>query len=276
MKICIKAGGSHFLWHDFVGKLSVLKRYPETDREIYQSNERNLGSNLIRIMTNMWLRHVTYSLSHTVPTYIHTQAWNLDLFLGAKFLWWTWHDTDAPIRHRILGVPVGSSAWVITFTGTFQLLIRLFILKNPKSITKGIIINVALTTLIMMVQMAFFQLISGDEQGLPSQKTLIAVISGYTLAVIVGFATKGQQRPSSNPFVSYPSFDNLPRLGLTLYFAFLALNMAFANPEAHLSTGVHQTIGPCDVMERDLAGQLRQVYLCPDTHTQDWTFDTTG
>ena len=34
---------------------------------------------------------------------------------GIKYLWWTWHDTDAPIAHRLLGVPVGSTVWVITF-----------------------------------------------------------------------------------------------------------------------------------------------------------------
>ena len=28
---------------------------------------------------------------------------------GAKFLWWTWHDTDAPVRHRLLGVPIGNT-----------------------------------------------------------------------------------------------------------------------------------------------------------------------
>ena len=36
---------------------------------------------------------------------------------GAKFLWWTWHDTDAPIREKLLGAPIGSSSWVITFSG---------------------------------------------------------------------------------------------------------------------------------------------------------------
>ena len=29
-------------------------------------------------------------------------------------------------------------------------------------------------------------------------------------------------------------------------------------------------MGPCDVKGIDLAGQERQVYLCQDTHTQDW------
>ena len=41
---------------------------------------------------------------------------------GVKFLWWTWHDTDAPVRERILGVPVGATVWVITFTASFQVI----------------------------------------------------------------------------------------------------------------------------------------------------------
>jgi hypothetical protein len=29
--------------------------------------------------------------------------------VGAKFLWWSWHDTDAAIRERLFGAPLGSS-----------------------------------------------------------------------------------------------------------------------------------------------------------------------
>ena len=45
--------------------------------------------------------------------------------------------------------------------------------------------------------------------------------------------------------------------------------------QVHVSTGVHQTVGPCDQKALDLAGQERQVYLCPETHTEDFTFDCT-
>src|SRR3954471_3590963 len=38
--------------------------------------------------------------------------------VGAKFLWWTWHDTDKPISNRLLGVPIGSTVWVIIFVST--------------------------------------------------------------------------------------------------------------------------------------------------------------
>ena len=45
---------------------------------------------------------------------------------GAKFLWWTWHDTDAPIRDRLFGAPIGSSTWVkmikfLLFSGLFSM-----------------------------------------------------------------------------------------------------------------------------------------------------------
>src|SRR3989338_2324296 len=44
--------------------------------------------------------------------------------VGAKFLWWTWHDTDAAIAERLLGVPIGSSIWVITFVAVFSMALR--------------------------------------------------------------------------------------------------------------------------------------------------------
>ena len=44
---------------------------------------------------------------------------------GIKFLWWTWHDTDAPIDYRILGVPIGSTVWVITFSGAITVNVQL-------------------------------------------------------------------------------------------------------------------------------------------------------
>ena len=38
--------------------------------------------------------------------------------------------------------------------------------------------------------------------------------------------------------------------------------MVMGVPEAHISTGVHQTLGPCDVFDKDISGHERQVYLC--------------
>ena len=51
-------------------------------------------------------------------------------------------------------------------------------------------------------------------------------------------------------------------LVMVMYFIYLLLNMVLGSPEDHISTGVHQTVGPCDVFDKDISGHERQVYLC--------------
>lgn len=113
--------------------------------------------------------------------------------LGAKFLWWTWHDTDAPIRDRLFGAPIGSSTWVITFSCSFQLIWRLILSDNqvkhgkdsPSALSAllKVFISAATTTPLMMIQMALFQLISGDSQGLPTIRTMLACIITYVVLI---------------------------------------------------------------------------------------------
>ena len=111
---------------------------------------------------------------------------------GAKFLWWTWHDTDAPVRDRLFGAPIGSSTWVITFCASFHLIWRLQL--SPEQIAKGqnltvlsamskLLISAGLSTPVMMIQMAILQLVVGDSQGLPTIRSLLGVIFIY-LALI--------------------------------------------------------------------------------------------
>ena len=78
----------------------------------------------------------------------------------------------------------------------------------------------------------------------------------YVILVAFGFANR---KPSSAS--SSSSWDSLPKNVLTLYFALLVANMAYSTPETHMSTGVHQTVGPCNVRDTDLAGQERQVKI---------------
>ena len=53
--------------------------------------------------------------------------------------------------------------------------------------------------------------------------------------------------------------DSLLKTFVTLYFVYLVANMLIGVPESHVSTGVHQTVGPCNVTDADLAGHSRQV-----------------
>ena len=185
--------------------------------------------------------------------------------IGAKFLWWTWHDTDAPIRDKVLGAPVGSSAWVITFCCSFHLIWRLML--TEEHIKKGtnlslftmvlkLGINALCSTPLMMVQMAFFQLISGDSQGLPTIRTLLACIFVYTILIYV---LNTDEKDGKNLLYNKPKADRSVRIFFTMYFIYLFVNMVVGVPENHMSTGVHQVVGECDVYDTDMAGHKRQV-----------------
>ena len=133
---------------------------------------------------------------------------------GAKFLWWTWHDTDAPVRDRLFGAvfnftyffsteakrktiyfffqPIGSSTWVITFCCSFHFIWRKILsedqISNGTNLSimqalSKLLISAAFSTPLMMLQMAFFQLISGDPQGLPTARTMLACIAVYLILI---------------------------------------------------------------------------------------------
>ena len=200
--------------------------------------------------------------------------------IGIKFLWWTWHDTDAPIRDRLYGVPVGSSSWVITFTASFQLLHQLTIpkpvIEGKQKLTNGkalfcLLVNGLLATPLMMVQMSLFQLISGDLQGFPTTKhTFVAILTLFTLlATRILF-----NRVKSNALQARVQiWDLIINLALVLYFCFLFAIMMIGKPEDHSSTGVHQEVGDCSVKGIDISGHERQVYLCKDSYEEDFSFN---
>ena len=55
---------------------------------------------------------------------------------------------------------------------------------------------------------------------------------------------------------------------LEWYYLLLIANSLSSDPASHMSTGVHQEIGDCNVRAADLSGHMRQVYLCPESHSQ--------
>ena len=62
-------------------------------------------------------------------------------------------------------------------------------------------------------------------------------------------------------------------ISLEWYFLLLVANLFSSDPTRHVSTGVHQPLGDCEVREADLAGHLRQVFLCRESHSQDWSLE---
>ena len=186
--------------------------------------------------------------------------------VGIRFLWWTWHDSDPAIAERLLGVPVSSSLWVVTFVGSFALLLDAVLRDRQvtrKRFLAGLALVVCATTPLMMLQMTALGALDGRTPGY--------------LAFGLGVAAYGvvaslRRRPLSR--------RKLPvdRLGLGVVAALLLMltvNMTFFAPETHVSTGLHQVPGPCDVEESDILGGTRTKFLCIDNYQEDFTFACT-
>ena len=183
--------------------------------------------------------------------------------VGAKFLWWTWHDSDASIAARLLGAPVGSSLWVLTFAGSFALLLDI-VLRNReisrKGFASGLALAACLTTPMMMLQMTVLQTIDGGTPGYPA--------FGIGLATYGAVAFLGRRGVKQGQL----PVDWLGRGAAAAYLLMLAVNMTFFEPATHQSTGLHQLPGPCEVEEPDILGGTRKKFLCTDDYQEDFTF----
>ena len=56
------------------------------------------------------------------------------------------------------------------------------------------------------------------------------------------------------------------------YLACMVSILAFGHPESVVSTGVHQSYGPCDERAVDLFGYTRGAYLCREEFAEDFNF----
>lgn len=173
--------------------------------------------------------------------------------VGAKFLWWTWHDTDAPIAARILGAPCSSSLWVLTFVGAFVFWIDHTARGKADLTSKGLAVGLlkvaGLTTLTMMVQMTLLQLVDGGTPGYGALAVGATLYAAFALRSLWGTVT----------------FRFAPQVNHLLVFAYLitlAIVGAVFDPATHVSTGVHQEIGECYVEQTDITRQTRFQYLC--------------
>lgn len=185
--------------------------------------------------------------------------------IGAKYLWWTWHDTDAPIAARILGAPIGSTVWVITFAATFAWLIRWTVDKDPdvsgKSFALGLLKVALLSSFLMVLQMTILQQLDG---GVPGIFTLIGVVVIY-LGLTIWGARKARPRGWSH--------DRVLAGAIGVYFATLLVITATFNPETHRAESLHQTYGECHVEATDITGAVRYKYVCAEDYDEDYTFD---
>ena len=202
--------------------------------------------------------------------------------VGAKFLWWTWHDTDLPIAVRILGAPVGSSLWVLTFVAAFAFLIDLALRPRKRdaadaagpgaapatpvvglaTFLKGFALVAGLTSICMVLQMTVLQQLDGGTPG------YFAFAGGWL--VYLGLAIWGWKTRDPEP--PRPG-DRLLYAAALAYFATLFAIMVSFDPASHRSTGVHQTVGECYVEVTDITGMTRHEFLCASDFDEDFSFE---
>jgi hypothetical protein len=189
--------------------------------------------------------------------------------VGAKFLWWNWHDTDLSIAVRLLGAPVSSSLWVITFTSSFCWLVGRALPKDLNTeisgamFAKGFALVAGLTTVAMMVQITIVQQLDG---GTPGYFAFGATIAIYATLIAVKWSAAAPRAVEA---------DTLARNVVFAHFATLVLIMALFTPETHRSEGLHQPPGTCGIEVTDLTGSVRHQYLCATDFDEDYTFACT-
>jgi hypothetical protein len=249
------------------------------------------------LVNNFWQAQATIMITPRLPLYIPcvyvcfmyfptVSAWRLRLpplsraaltglgacvfyapydIVGAKFLWWTWHDTDPPIKNRLLGAPIGSTMWILTFTAAFSWLAGRVIDKDPavsrKTVAKAVALVCGLSTLLMMVQMTALQQLDGGTPGIRGLVLLVLIFAGL-FAAGLRKATPEPRRPA----------DRVLAIAAAAYFAVLVAIMAAFDPSTHRSASVHQTYGPCHVASTDITGMTRFKFLCAEDFDEDFTF----
>ncbi|MCB9706271.1 MAG: hypothetical protein H6711_30785 [Myxococcales bacterium] len=186
--------------------------------------------------------------------------------VGAKFLWWTWHDSDLPIARRILGAPIGSTMWVITFVAAFAWFLGKVTDRDPAvsraTFARGLLLVCGLSSLTMVLQVTVLQQLDG---GVPGPIGLAVVTALYGALALRGLR-------SARPEPWRPG-DRLLLRATWIYFATLAAIMAIFDPATHRSASMHQTYGPCHVEAKDIAGLVRYQYICAEDFDEDFTFD---
>eukprot|EP00040_Diaphanoeca_grandis_P021847 m.116623 g.116623 ORF g.116623 m.116623 type:complete len:421 (+) comp28524_c0_seq1:67-1329(+) len=210
--------------------------------------------------------------------------------VGAKFLWWSWHDSDAPISNRWLGVPIGSTMWTLVHQFCFNLLLHHVALKYKQlSITKfvsALFVVTVMTTPFMMISMGPPQLFQIEWEwtdslpvitqlpGKPDILSISIVIAVLLLLVLMGYFGKSKEDHRYSAWLKPgKALDYFLYVTIWLHFVSLMVVMAFFDPSTVVSTGMHQEYGSCDVQERDLMGYPRFSFLCKEKYDEDFHFD---
>eukprot|EP00929_Paragymnodinium_shiwhaense_P023313 TRINITY_DN14626_c0_g1_i1.p1 TRINITY_DN14626_c0_g1~~TRINITY_DN14626_c0_g1_i1.p1 ORF type:complete len:435 (+),score=48.56 TRINITY_DN14626_c0_g1_i1:83-1387(+) len=191
---------------------------------------------------------------------------------GARFLWWTWHESDSGVLLRWLGVPAGSTVWTITFAYSFAYLQRTASNLGYDNLrTLGLL---GLTTPMMMGVINVFTLLGLGYPGKPGVGSVVTSVIVFGAVVYQGLVKPQSQEGEEESGSALEAEPRVVRGAFLGWFSMLIFVMTFFSPETQVSTGVHQEFGPCDILDIDLIGFPRSRYICRERYPSSYfTFD---
>uniref|UniRef100_A0A915I6W5 DUF7802 domain-containing protein n=1 Tax=Romanomermis culicivorax TaxID=13658 RepID=A0A915I6W5_ROMCU len=197
--------------------------------------------------------------------------------LGAKHLWFTFHDTDPNVKDRFYGVPYTVLLFLLsagcsldlTLTVLRRLILpleynwKLFFREFCCALAAGFVAFWLMPLFFVPFHNAFH-----DQFGVSCSLCILAPILIFAFAVWISDRNPHKlSRPNSQNGYNQYWFDELCVL-ITIYFLFFMALVLIWDPATVSSSGLHEPIGPCDSYEKvgSILGDLimkRRRYLCP-------------
>jgi len=184
--------------------------------------------------------------------------------IGARFVWWTWHASDASTKERLYGVPFASALSVIIFSFLFFLSVTTVHGKPFLIVPAGYFSVFLLVPAQFLITVLF-----SDNPGIPNQTCLqyTLVLSGiwyFRLCYPVPFSDNLTKKMGEwYQRTTYPSPRSswwMFQIVCAIHYGFLIQCTLIGNPEKHVCTGIHQKYKLKQKFEMDISGTFLQWY----------------
>ncbi|GAB6026459.1 hypothetical protein CHUAL_012654 [Chamberlinius hualienensis] len=256
-----------------------------------------LPGNII-VLYPTYIYTATVAVSHLrLPRWIQPFTVGLSVVLmdmpydimGIKLLWWTWHDTDPNLHDRHYWVPWTSYYFHTTFAASTTMLSMLFrriFVGRSCGTENDLQTGSVWRELSATILVAAFGMAGGVLQFIPFYHPLHDIYKVHSEVIVVilllGIAfitwTQTGKFTGQGHKLNYSLNHNIIlKLLVLFHYAIYILLVIFASPENSVVTGLHETTGPCNVMQpiNTASGKVlyRKKYLCTNNYDEavfDW------
>ncbi len=197
--------------------------------------------------------------------------WDL---VGAKYLWWTWHDSDKVLQHRWLGVPWASTMFTLVYAFCWSWIFHRVAFqrphwRHPRAAVAAAACGGVPLMMVAMTVLGSLIALRPPPAPPPSGVTVVTTVLLLLLMVAKGVVVDGAVPSRQVGRDGAGRADGVLFGGLALHFCFLLSTPYVWDPRDSRSTGVHEAVGftdaECAERAEDLQGWSRSLYLCKTT-----------